>query len=73
MTDDGCPASLFTLDCKNMLYFMRRDQQQKPLLALRAWVFWSAILPWAIPGLVLLIAMGFAVSMGISPLETATG
>ena len=52
-----------------MLYFMSRDQQQAPRLFLRYWAKWSIILPWAIPGAVLLLCMGFAALLGNSPLE----
>ena len=54
-----------------MLNFMRKDQQQTPLLILRAWVKYSAIIPVAMPLLFALLLGGFAALMGVSPLELA--
>ena len=55
-----------------MFYFLRRDQQELPRIALRAWVKYSAILPLVIPGLLLLLYIGFSASMGLSPLEAGS-
>ena len=54
-----------------MLNFMRKDQQQTPLLILRAWVKYSAIIPVAMPLLFALLLGCFAALMGMSPLEWA--